>query len=439
MKILFGLLDFAILLLTCFTYVTASHSGNRTMINPSLQVLHPRQASCHDQKVIQRLSHKDPVKAAGQVLNIKHILDPDEGPWFKNNIITGDASNKQVPWAKGAKFHWNPFAVGFYPTGYLNLPGPFGDFSLNRTMAVRHKNGKVAKAPFYVSAHYDPKKIERVVIIWPGQWRDSWRYINLLGNAHRIALKYPELDAKSDNVLMISPVFFNQKDHKMGALKKDEIFFHDAGWAVGGTTRGPSGFEGISSFSIMDFFLDFALNTTNFPNVKHAVVAGHSMGAQAALRYAILRKPEKHDNMISYWVGNPGTFLWLDDKRPGNNHTNHCKKYNDFPFGLGGNAPAYGRKYYENPKGIVDRFQNRKVHYAFGMNDNGGTSDACSPNAQGPNRISRAAHWVQSLARIYGEFPKSQTVDFVECISHQDYPMVAHYQAIKYMFSPHEN
>lgn len=403
----------------------------------SIVKLEPRQASCSRQQQISEDGQKDPVKAAGEVLKISGILNPNESLWYKNNIVTGDADDKQVPWGKGAKFNGNPWVFGTYLTGYLGLPLFFGDFKLDRSHVIRSNGSKVAKAPVYVNANHDPKKIERAVIIWPGQWRDSWRFINLLGNAYAVAQKYPDLDVQSDNVLMISPVFMNQLDKKAGAVQKNEIYFKDSGWAIGGTSRGPPGFEGINSFAVMDYFVDYVFNTTHFPNLKHAVIAGHSMGGQASLRYGIVRKPQKHDDRLSFWVGNPGSYLYMDDKRMGSNSTSgNCSTTNDWPAGLNGKkAPAYVKGDLKDVQKIIDRFEGRSVHYAFGMNDNGGQSDQCETNAQGPNRIARAAYWVEWLADLYGKFPSKQTVDFVKCVSHQDYPMLATYQSLYYLFS----
>ena len=157
-------------------------------------------------------------------------------------------------------------------------------FMFNRTFVIASKDGKVAKSPFYVNKEYDPKKIERAVVFWPGQWRDSWRYANYVGNAFHVALKYPELDVKSDNVLIILPLFMNQKDESRHALREDEISFSGSGWSVGGTVRHPREFRHLSSFDVMDKYIDMLMDKNQFPNLKKIVVGGNSMGAQASLR-----------------------------------------------------------------------------------------------------------------------------------------------------------
>ncbi|WFC98773.1 hypothetical protein MYAM1_001505 [Malassezia yamatoensis] len=393
-----------------------------------------RQASCKAQRSIAKLSVSNPIAASKRVLEIKNVMDPNAISWVGQNEVPADnvVTEFQVPWSRGAKFQYSASTLGDYGTGYFSLPWILDGYSLNRSV-IATKDNKTAKAPFYVNSHLNHEKIRRAVIILPGQWRDSWNFINLLGNAYRVAQKYDELDVESGELLMLSPVFFNQKDHGAGALKSNEIYFKNSGWFVGGTTRGPAGFEGISSYTVLDHFVDFALNSTRFPNLNHVVIVGHSMGAQTVMRYSLLRKSDGNDNRISYWVGNPGSFLYLNDQR--NASTSHCSSSNDFPYGLDGKFPKYARSESKNKHNLLRRFQNRRVHYSFGLDDNGGQSDKCAVKVQGPNRISRGAFWIQHLASVFDGLPKSHTADFATCISHQDYPMLAHYQALKFIFS----
>jgi pimeloyl-ACP methyl ester carboxylesterase len=41
-------------------------------------------------------------------------------------------------------------------------------------------------------------------------------------------------------------------------------------------------------------------------SLTYCSIAGHSMGGQAAHRYAVLKKQKYYDDNMSYWVGNPG-------------------------------------------------------------------------------------------------------------------------------------
>ena len=424
-------------ILACIVSTSAEETAAEKRAHDTAPVLQARQASCSAQKSISTLSETDPIAAADEVLKIPNVLNTDEGLWDYQNIVPGRGIiiQEQVPWARGAALHLSPFALGDYEDGYFNLPQFLTGFKLNRTMPVRTNGNDSAIAPFYVNADYNPEKIERAVIVIPGQWRDSWNYINIIGNAYNIARKYSELDVKEDSVLMLSPVFFNQKDHARGALHSNEIYFQDSGWAVAGTTRGPSGFKGISSYSVIDHFVNFALKSTNFPNIKHLVVAGHSMGGQTVQRYALMRKSDNFDSKVSYWIGNPGSYIYLDENRPVSGYQSNCSDYNEFPYGLEGSHPHYATGDFRNKKKLLNRFKNRRVHYSYGMDDNGGTSSKCAAEAQGPNRLSRGAYWLKSLESVFGGFPESHSADFATCISHQDYPMLSHYEALKFIMS----
>ncbi|WFD05401.1 hypothetical protein MVES1_000731 [Malassezia vespertilionis] len=385
------------------------------------------------QKGIESKSKSDPVGAANDVLKIKDVLEADGDLWFSNNLVSGTGDDEQVPWGHGAEFKPTPAALGNYLSGYALIPDSFNGFKLNRSMVFRTEGSKSVKVPFYVNANYDADSIERVVLIWPGQWRDSWKYINIMGNAQRVAETHDQLNIDKSKILLISPMFFNQKDADSGAAGDDELYFKNAGWAVGDTSRGPSGFTNVSSFEVMDFFLDHIFDKSNFPNVKHAVMAGHSMGAQATQRYALFGKPKKayRDN-ISYWIGNPGSYTWLDEKYY--NSSSSCDSASKWPFGFD-HAPKYAEKKAKNKESTISRYGDRRILYSFGLNDNGGQSDRCAPNTQGPNRLARGALYVKSLKSVFGDFPSNQLVDFVECVSHQDYPMMAKFRTLEFVFS----
>ena len=134
-----------------------------------------------------------------------------------------------------------------------------------------------------------------------------------MGNAYHVAQKYPELDVKSDNVLIILPAFMNEKDESRHALHDDEISFHGTGWSVGGTVRQPREFKHLSSFDVMDKYIDKLMDKNQFPNLKKIVVGGHSMGAQASLRYAFLRDKPEQDHAVKFWIGIAGADVWLYD------------------------------------------------------------------------------------------------------------------------------
>ncbi|WFD27312.1 hypothetical protein MNAN1_002308 [Malassezia nana] len=389
-----------------------------------------------EQYYVAELGRQDPVSAAKQVLKFDHILDPDEGLWYKNDIVQGTGNNKQVPWSRGAWFNLNPIATGTFETGYSSIPQEFNYFFLNRTTVIDKKNGSEAILPFYTMKSYNASDIERVVIMLPGQWRNSWVHANILGNAYNIARKYEELNVKKDSVLIMSPMFFNQLDRNRGVVKDNEISFKDAGWSAGGTVRQPSEFKHLSSFDVLDFMIDMVMDKSQFPNVKTVVVAGHSMGAQMAFRYAAVRKPTSYDDQITYWVADPGAYTYSSDSRPF--PTKDCDSYNDWPFSIRNvsSLPKYASGHAgTNGSNLIKLFRGRKIHFAIAENDNGKGVQNCAAETQGPNRIARGSEWIIAQGNSSGGWPSQHTVDYMPGISHQDYPAMAYYFSLKHIFS----
>ena len=388
-------------------------------------------ATMQQQVNISETAKTNPVKAAEMALQIPNIMKKHQKIWTGNNNITGTGDDAQVPWACGARFSWNPPSFGTSFTGYFALPWFFDNFWLNRSTVVEERDGKQAKIPVYVTAKYNPEEIDRVVIVWPGAWRNSWVYINLVGNAYRIAQKYPELNVRDGKVFMMSPVFFNQDDKV--ALKHDELYFNNEGWSAGGTARHPDGFQHISSFQVMDRLIEIAVDKNRFPNVKKVVVIGHSLGAQANLHYALIKRPKKYDNIIKYWIGDPGAVTYLDDWRP--IHKHNCSGYNSWPYGLSnhGSIPKYNRKRAgKHGERFKEQFYQKNIHFGIALNDNGHGNTHCQAMMQGPNRISRTSLWIKHFG---DDFPSNFTVDYVPGLSHQDYPMIAYYGSLKYIFT----
>ncbi|WFD27314.1 hypothetical protein MNAN1_002310 [Malassezia nana] len=394
------------------------------------------QASTAEQYYVAELGRQDPVGAAKEVLKFDGIFDPNEGLWYSNDLVSGTGDDSQVPWARGAWFNPNPFALGFYVSGYFSVPQEFGNFVLNRSAVFSRQGDAEAIAPFYTTKSYHAKKIERAVIVLAGQWRDSWEYINLMDNAYNVAQKYEELNVKKDTVLSLSPMFFNQMDRGRGSVKDKEISFEDAGWSSGGTVREPSAFKNLSSFDVLDYLVDMVMNKSRFPNLKTVVIAGHSMGGQMALHYAVGKKPMPYDDRIRYWVGDPGAYTYMSSSRPFS--TKNCDTFDDWPYSVRNvsTMPSYVQGHAGiNGSNLVKLFRSRNIHFAIAENDNGAGVESCEAATQGPNRIARGSEWIIAQGNSSEGWPSHHTVDYMPEISHQDYPAMAYYFSLKHIFS----
>lgn len=422
-----------------FTRTWISCAFALTSLLAQLVSIAQAQGSPEAQAAVEELGKTDPIAAAQKILEFPGIFDPDQSLWASDANITGTGDLQQVPWSRGAFFTWNPWTIGTYETGYLWLPERFNMFKLNRSLVVSKSGDDIAIDPFYVNKHYDPEKIERAIVLIPGQWRDSWKYLNLLGNAYRVAQKYPELNVGSDKVLMLSPTFMDEIDRKRGAMKKNEITFQKAGWSAGGTVRHPQAFKHMSSFDVLDFYVSMLLDRQQFPNMKTVTVAGHSMGGQTSMHYAMLRDLTDEDARLKYWVGNPGSYVWLNDTRPFS--TAKCPEYGEWPYGMSvhKSIPRYGRKG-SGKNGVhrIENFLKRRIHFSVSLDDNGHGPKNCKANAQGVSRVCRAAEWVAQRGNSTEGWSKSHTIDFIPGVSHQDYPVIAYYGTLKFLFTDQE-
>lgn len=110
---------------------------------------------------------------------------------------------------------------------------------------------------------------------------------------------------------------------------------------------------------------------------------GHSLGAQMAHRYAIVGKELSLRTPIVYWIGNPSTFLWLDESRPSS--TAGCENYNNWKEGLDNYDNDYNKAWVTNWRDghVKESYTNRSIAYARGLNDFGGQTHTCSADTTG--------------------------------------------------------
>lgn len=377
-----------------------------------------RYASAQEQAQIAALAQTDPQKAADAVLQIPG-LETDTSTWAQYGNVTGDFNAKQVPWAPWfVEFHKNPQA-GLDPlnAAYTWVPTRFWGFEMKDWM-VKDEHGNEANQPYFVNTWLEPSKIKRAVVVFPGSFHDSWNQVNMVNNAYNIAKS--KYKVQSGSTVLASLLFLNQKDQKSGSVKDGWVYYKNENWSAGSVTHGPGNFS-VSAFVMTDKFIDKLRQ--DYPNLEKVVVMGHSLGAQASLRYAIT-KSNKNDDILSYWIGNPGTYTYLTEDRP--KSSKGCAHANIYPDAITDSSSL--PKFVEDrePDKIAQAFLKRRVHFAQGLDDNGPSSKACDTQAQGVNRLQRSAYYVQHVSNVNGgSYPSSFTIDYIEGVSHQDYPMYA--------------
>lgn len=377
----------------------------------------------------------DPVGAARAADAMPFIAGNNTAGYIGDNIITSDSDEGNgYIWTQNFPFVPNANANGSPDTGWQGLPDLEG-FTLNRSIVVRQG----AIQPVYITANYNPESIKRAVIVFPGKPRDSWKYTNLVRNALTVqAGLFPEWGITTDSVLVMGPAWLNEMDQQAGASLPNEIIFHGSQWQSGGNSRSPELNSSITSYEAVDRLTDILFDKAQFPNLNQVVVAGHSMGAQMVQRYAVLKKTKEYDQNMAFWLGNPGSWAWLTDDRPYQNSS--CTDYLDWHYGLGGNqthVSKYARQDVEtNRKAVVDRYLERRMHYALGLLDNGAGDTHCEALMQGGNHLDRGSQFALQLSNIpeANGWPANHTLDYMVGVSHQDYAMISANASLQRIF-----
>lgn len=413
----------------------ASHASYR----PSN--LHRRQStptttsgSSTSQESIYQTAFTDPVSAAQAANGLPFIAGQyATGSLWRYNLAS-DAG--QLPWNVNVPFIAEAAVNGSIDGGWEALPNIQG-MDLNRTFAV----APGAVMPFYQTAGYDSSKVKRAVMIMPGKPRDCWKYTSLVQNALNVYTTNPQSSSpnadgsptngaktSAEEVLIMGPCWMDSEDHKAGAILDGELYWHGSQWQSGMASRGP-GSTSISSYQVMDAFMDTLFDKTQFPFLQTVVIAGHSMGAQMVQRYATLKTASVNDANISFWIGNPGSYAWLTSDRPNHNNATCTETFDDWAYGLDGSGlPPYARdRVRNNKKTLLQNYVNRNIHYNYGLLDNGQGDTACQASYQGANHLERGCKFVQALAGLAGgKMPATQTVNFMPNVSHQDYSMLSY-------------
>ncbi|KAJ9480366.1 hypothetical protein PHBOTO_003586 [Pseudozyma hubeiensis] len=436
-----SVLGLAAAVLAATTSSNADPSAQRPAHLLRRQAASQAAGSTADQLSIYQQAFTDPVAAAKAANALPFIAGQyATGNLYRYNLA---ADNAQLPWNTNVPFIPEAAVNGSVDGGWQALPEIQG-MSLNRTFAA----APGAVMPFYQTAGYDSSKIKRAVMIMPGKPRDCWKYTSLVQNALDVYITNPQsvsdnpdgsatgnARTSQDEVLILGPCWMNQDDRAAGAIQDGELYWQNGQWQSGMASRGP-GDTAVSSYQVMDAFLDTLFDKTQFPALDAVVVAGHSMGAQMVQRYSVVKQPASYDGNVTFWIGNPGSYVWLTSTRPNQSNTSCLADYDNWAYGLDGSGlPNYIRSRVRNDNQLVSTFQSRNVHYNYGLLDNGQGDRSCEASYQGANHLERGCHFVEAVAALSGgSLPSTQTANFMPNVSHQDYQMLSYNVSLYRLF-----
>jgi pimeloyl-ACP methyl ester carboxylesterase len=251
--------------------------------------------------------------------------------------------------------------------------------------------------PFYRSLEErDAANVSRIVILLHGRLRDADAY--LLSAQHALAA------AQTDptHTLLLVPQFLATADIGEHGLAIDTLHWEWTSWMGGDDAIGPAP---ISSFDVLDAFIEQFADRVRYPALRDVVVAGHSGGAQVAHRYAIVgagcSAPDVH---CQYVIANPSSYVYFDSMRPDVQGVlrpadmHECPGVDDWKYGIQ-NAPRYVEL--AQFKTLEQRYAAADVIYLLGQKDCDPRHDAldisCAATAQGPHRLARGRSYFAYL------------------------------------------
>lgn len=229
----------------------------------------------------------------------------------------------------------------------------------------------------------------------------------------------------------MAPCYWTEKDLSAGAAQRSQLIWGDMTWVSGEENVGPLLVPHFSSYQVLDSLVEQYMDRSAYPNLDHVVIAGHSAGAQMAQRYAALRTSTDNDDRLHFWIGNPGSLLWLTPDRPAPNDT--CKDIDLYKYGLGGAFPDYATADAKalGREGLAQRYRGRNVHYAFGLADHGAGDTRCQAVTQGESHLERGQNYIKMLEGMEGGLPSTHTVDWIEGASHDKDEMMINTQSVE--------
>ncbi|KAF9027741.1 hypothetical protein BDZ89DRAFT_1039356 [Hymenopellis radicata] len=306
------------------------------------------------------------------------------------------------------QYNDNPAVGGSPDTGWESMPD-VQDATAYRDWVVDATAGAVM--PLYQTANQNNLAIKRAVIVLAGKGRDAWSYWNTLNNALYNAA-YQDSSIVREEISLMAPCWWTEADLNAGAGEQGQLIWGKMTWVSGHYNVAPDSVSKFSSFQVLDALVAQYMDQSVYPNLNTVVIAGHSAGAQMAQRYAALRATTDNDDRLHYWIGNPGSLLWLTTDRPAPN--SNCSD----PGYATKDANSLGRD------GIVERYRGRKVNYAWGTADNGPGDTRCQAVTQGSTHYERGQNYVAMLENMDGGMPSDQTVDWIEGVSHDNEAMM---------------
>ncbi|KAM0714477.1 hypothetical protein Q7P37_010264 [Cladosporium fusiforme] len=270
-------------------------------------------------------------------------------------------------------------------------------------------------------------KVQRAVIVVHGLNRDPGTYQSNMQSALAQVTGDPNIN--KDTVAIMAPYFPNGDDKGTGypwteglapgrGSTTSALVWKSSQWSAGGDNQYPWNSKTTSSYMVLDTLIQYFDDRKLFPNMKQIVIAGHSLGAQTVHRYAALGQQLNTKSPLTYWVGNPNSYVWLSTDRPLSTAT--CPSYDDYREGYSSFTEypmTYGQSLVSQGRSaILANYNSKQIAYARGTKDNGDDSSSCAPRTTGSNRNERFFNFIKAFP-ISCPDPRGSNCDTVDLVN----------------------
>lgn len=265
-------------------------------------------------------------------------------------------------------------------------------------------------------------EIEHIIITVSGSERNANTYADTMINL----TKKLGVDKKT---LVIAPYFKITTDTRVD----NELTYSYEGWWIG--DQAVSGGD-VSSFKVMDELIFNISNPMMLPNLKSIVLTGHSAGGHLVQRYALGSSLDLSNQGIKlkYVVANPGTYAYLNAKRPTDNGfeipVNPNCAFNRYKYGME-DLNLYMSQMDQDQ--MIDRYLKRDVTYFIGEKDIGEVESTCEANYQGMNRYQRGLNFKNFLDLEYSSHQHHLVT--VHNVGHTQYGMYFSSESLNVIFA----
>lgn len=299
----------------------------------------------------------------------------------------------------------------------------------------------------HVSSHPigdNNEKIERVIIAIHSSGFDA---LKCYDSIQRSARGVPGTD---QSALIIAPQFFDFNHIKEtvppGLISWKTSPYYGSSLAVVGPDK--KDFR-LSGYDVLDQMLANVTDLNRFPNLKYAVVVGHSSGGQMAQRYAVVGKFNPRNGVhLRYVSSAPSSFAYMTNERPyldkgkvsfrvpDDSIIQNAPAYNNWAYGLDERYSAFRRA---SDDYIRNRYKKRCVLYLCGDKDTDMTSSSLSKTKaaklQGRQRLERLEIYFKHLLHVYGEDIRDKhAMAVARGVDHNGFDAYASQEGRKFLF-----